>query len=79
MLKAISERLSQAMESARLFDEVRVRAERERLISDITAKIRTSTNVDIILQTAVQELSKALHISKGAIQLKSGNGGASNE
>jgi GAF domain-containing protein len=79
MLRSISERLSQAIESARLFDDVQSRADRERLIAEITSKVRSSTSVDIIMQTAIHELSKALQLSNGAIQLRGGNGETANE
>jgi GAF domain-containing protein len=74
MLYTISDRLSQAMESARLFEAVQARAERERVSSELTRHIRSSTNIDTIMQTAIQELSEVLHISKGVIQLCNSNG-----
>ena len=77
MLYTIVDRLSQAMESARLFEAVQARAERERVSSEITRHIRSSTNIDTIMQTAVQELSEALRISKGVIQLCDGDGDGS--
>jgi hypothetical protein len=40
------------------------------MISDITAKVRASTNLDIILQTSISELAQALHISQGRILIR---------
>ncbi len=79
LLDQISLQVSVAMDVARLFEQTEQRAERERLISDITAKVRASTNVDIILQTSVKELAQALRISQGAVHLKGGNGGGTDE
>lgn len=79
MLKGLTDQLSVAIDNARLYSDSQSRAERERVITDITAKVRASTNLDIILQTSVQELSQALHLPKGNIMLKIGDGGASNE
>lgn len=79
MLKGLTDQLSVAIDNARLFSDSQSRAERERVITDITAKVRASTNLDIILQTSIQELSQALHLPKGNIMLKVGDGGASNE
>lgn len=79
MLKDLTDQLSVAIDNARLYSDSQSRAERERVISDITAKVRASTNLDIILQTSIQELSQALHLPKGNIMLKVGDGGASNE
>ena len=58
--QAISEQLSVALESARLFDETQRKAEREAIISDITAKIGSSIQMESILRTTVQELGLAL-------------------
>jgi GAF domain-containing protein/HAMP domain-containing protein len=79
LLDQISLQVSVAMDVARLFEQTEQRAERERLISDITAKVRASTNVDTILQTSVKELAQALGIPQGAVHLKGGNGGGTHE
>ncbi|RPI34045.1 MAG: GAF domain-containing protein [Chloroflexota bacterium] len=79
MVRTITDQLSVALESARLYSETQERAEREHLQSEIVAKIRQSTSIDVILQTAIEELAQALHISQGMIQLRGINGGHSNE
>jgi GAF domain-containing protein len=79
LLDQIGLQVSIAMDVARLFEQTEHKAERERLISEITTKVRASTNVDIILQTSVKELAQALGISQGAIHLKGGNGGGTDE
>jgi GAF domain-containing protein/HAMP domain-containing protein len=53
----ITERLAQALETSRLIDESRARAERERSIAEISAKVGSSSDVEGILRTAVQQLS----------------------
>jgi GAF domain-containing protein/HAMP domain-containing protein len=75
LLDQISLQVAVALDVARLFEQTEQKAERERLISEITAKVRASTNVDVILQTSVKELVEALHIPHGAVHLKGGNGG----
>jgi GAF domain-containing protein/HAMP domain-containing protein len=79
LMDQISLQITTAIDIARVFDRVERQAHRERQISEITAKVRSSTNVDIILQTAVQELAEALDIPKGTIQLHGGNGGLQDE
>jgi GAF domain-containing protein/HAMP domain-containing protein len=79
LLDQIGLQVSVGMDVARLFEQTEQKVERERLISEITTKVRASTNVDIILQTSVKELTQALGIPYGAIQLKGGNGGGSDE
>jgi GAF domain-containing protein/HAMP domain-containing protein len=57
----LSTQVSTALENIRLFDETVNRAERERQVSEITAKLRSSNDPKEILQTAVAELKKALN------------------
>jgi GAF domain-containing protein/HAMP domain-containing protein len=78
-LAALTDQLATALESARLYEDTQRRAERERLISEITSKVRASTNLDVIMQTAVQELAEALQIPRGSILLRSGDGGSSHD
>jgi GAF domain-containing protein/HAMP domain-containing protein len=79
LMDQISLQITTAIDVARVFDQIDRRAQRERQISEITSKVRSSTDVDIILQTAVQELAEALDIPKGSIKLHGGNGGPTNE
>ena len=60
MLKAAAERAALALENARLVDSAQRRAARERTIGEIAARIGTASNVDAILQTAVEELGRKL-------------------
>lgn len=60
LMETISEQMSVALESARLFEETQQKAQREAIISDISAKVGASMRVDTILKTTVQELGKAL-------------------
>ncbi|MCI0519782.1 MAG: DUF3365 domain-containing protein [Chloroflexi bacterium] len=60
LMESLSEQLSVALESARLYRETQRRAERERLAGSISAKIRASNDPKVILNTAVQELRQAL-------------------
>ena len=60
LAETLSEQLSVALESARLFDQAQRKAEREAVISDIAAKVGASMRMDTILRTTVQELGQAL-------------------
>ena len=68
-LEAISEQLGIALENARLFEETQRLAQRERIAAEVAGRIWSSTDVDTILQTAVQEIGKALNVSQGMIRL----------
>lgn len=79
LIESISTRLSQAMESARLFEETQRRAAREQIASEITNKLHASNNPQTILQTAVLELHKALKVNRAQVIIqknvpKPGNG-----
>lgn len=60
MLKAAAERAALALENSRLVDSAQRRAARERTIGEIAARIGTASNVDAILQTAVEELGRKI-------------------
>jgi GAF domain-containing protein len=79
LLDQIAIQTSTAIEVARFLQQTEKRAERERKITEITSKVRESTNIEIILQTALRELSDTLHVNRGSIQLRGGNGGSSND
>jgi GAF domain-containing protein len=64
LIKAVAERVALSAENARLFEETTRRAERERLVSDITGKIRSVNDPQTMIQTAMEELRKALGASK---------------
>ena len=58
--QALADRVGIAIESATLLEESRRRAERERLVSDITVKIRSTNDPEAMIQTALDELKNAL-------------------
>jgi GAF domain-containing protein/HAMP domain-containing protein len=62
LFNQLTTQISTALENIRLFEETANRAERERQVADITAKIRSSNDPKSILQTAVLELKKALNV-----------------
>lgn len=75
MIESVSERLALALENARLFEETNRRAERERLVSEITGKIRSVNDPQAMIQTALEELRNALGASRVQVipQLSAGN------
>jgi GAF domain-containing protein len=64
LIKAVAERVALSAENARLFEETTQRAERERLVSEITGKIRSHTDPKTMIETAVNELRNALGASR---------------
>ena len=70
-LEAVTERLAVALESARLYEEARSRADREQAISQVTTRISASTEIEAILRTTVEEIGKSLGNSEVSIQIVS--------
>jgi twitching motility protein PilJ len=64
LIKAVAERVALSAENARLFEETTRRAERERLVTDITGKIRSANDPQVMIQTAMDELRRALGASR---------------
>ncbi|HSK89240.1 MAG TPA: GAF domain-containing protein, partial [Anaerolineales bacterium] len=69
MVKATAERVALALEGARLLEEAQKRAKRETFLSDITAKLGTSFQLDSILRDTVEELGQTLKNSTVTFQL----------
>jgi GAF domain-containing protein/HAMP domain-containing protein len=65
----LSEQLGTALESARLYNDIRERAERESAITSITSKIGASIQLDTILRTAVEELGQTLEETEVVLQV----------
>lgn len=68
--EAVAERLSLAIETATLLQSTQHRADIEKLTANITSKIGSSSRFDTILQTAAQELSRALGGSDVIVQIE---------
>jgi GAF domain-containing protein len=77
LVEEVANRLALALENARLLDETRQRAQRDRLIADITAQVRASMDVERILQTAVRGLGAALGTERAFIKLGGAEGRSS--
>lgn len=69
MIESATERLALSMESARLYEEARLRADREQSISRVTTAISTPTEYEEILQTTVREVGRMLKDAEVAIQI----------
>jgi GAF domain-containing protein len=70
LVEAVAERAAFAMENARLFQDARRRASKERLISEATSRISGVLNLENILQTTADELERVLGGSEILIQFQ---------
>ncbi len=71
LLREVGEQLGLALENARLLDDTRLRAERERMVGEITAKVRAASDLETLLSTAVREVGLALDPDRTLVQLVS--------
>jgi GAF domain-containing protein len=69
ILETLTEQLNVALESARLYDDTQRRAARERLIGEVTGRMRETLDVDAVLQSAVREIRQALELGRVAVRL----------
>lgn len=73
-LQLAVDRLASSLESARLYEETRIRADREQTISQITTAISSSSDYETILRTTVREIGHALTDTDVSIQIVSDAG-----
>jgi GAF domain-containing protein/HAMP domain-containing protein len=76
VLQALSDQLGVALDSARLHQDTQRRASEDRLVGDITSRIRETLDVDTVLQTALREMARALGVSKAEVRLRSETAGS---
>lgn len=69
LVEQVAEQLALSLESARLYQATQQQAAQERLISEVTAHLRESLDLERILQTAVLELGKVAGAVRVDVQL----------
>ena len=69
LLGTLGGSLAAIIANARLLEQIRARAERERVLFEITDKIRRTTDMDTILATTVSELTRAVGANRARITL----------
>lgn len=73
-LEQAIDRLASSLESARLYDEAQIRANREQAISQIASLIGSSSDYESILRTTAREIGNVLTDTDVIIQLASTTG-----
>jgi GAF domain-containing protein len=69
LTEEVADRLAMALENARLFDEARLHAVRERALNQMMARFARSFDVDTVLQTAVRELGQLPRVTEVSVQV----------
>lgn len=71
MLGTLGGSLAAIIANARLVEQIRIQAEHERLIYEVTSRIRRSTDIQSILNTTANELTRLTGARYTKIQIKS--------
>ncbi len=67
LLSTLTSRLETAMDSARLYEEAQRRAVRERMVSDVSARMRETLDIEGVLATAAQEFCDSLGMAEAEV------------
>ena len=70
VVNSIANQVAVALENARLFENTVRRAEREKKVLQITAKIRSTNDPEEMMQIAVSELQQALNATRTQIYIR---------
>ena len=71
LMNNLTDQLEVALESARLYKDTQLLAEQERLIGEITSRMRETLDIDSVLKIAVQEIGEKLGLSSAEVWLTS--------
>jgi sigma-B regulation protein RsbU (phosphoserine phosphatase) len=69
MLGTLGGSLAAIIANARLLEHIRLQAERERLIYEVTSKIRRSTDIESIISSTASELTRIVGASRTRVQI----------
>ncbi len=69
LAQSVADQLAQTIEGLRLLDETQRRATQERLIGEVTSRIRESLDIETVLKTTASEMRQALDLDNLVIRL----------
>ena len=69
-IETILDQVAQTAENLRLFEETQQQVSYERLMGEITQKIRQAPNLEILSKIAAETLSEALDVAGGTVSLR---------
>jgi GAF domain-containing protein len=75
MLGTLGGSLAAIIANARLLEQIRQQVERERIVYEVTSKIRRSTDIQSILATTASELTRITGSRQTKIQITPENNG----
>lgn len=71
LVQTVADQVAQTAENLRLFQETQERASRERLIGQVSDKLRRAPDIDTLMKVAVGELSRILGPERAFVRLGS--------
>ncbi len=74
MVRDMADRLAAALDNARLFEQAQRLADRERLLSELSAELQRALQVDQVLSTAAGELRSMFRARRVSVRLGSDGG-----
>ena len=69
LLSTIAGQMATALQNSRLLEQVQKTARRERLIHEISSKVRQSPDISSVLETTVREVGRALNVARAEVKL----------
>ena len=69
LVQVVAERVGLVAETLRLLDETQRSAAQERLVGEVTSRVRATLDMNTILQTAVREIAQALDAQQAELRL----------
>ncbi len=70
MAETLTDQLSVALESARLFEQTKQRAAQEQMVGEVTTRMRETLDIETVLKTATQEMRQVLNLAEVEIRLR---------
>jgi GAF domain-containing protein len=70
LIEAVATQAALALENARLVDASQAAARREHMLAEITTRVWSSSSIEAVLRTAVEEPGQALGADEAQIELK---------
>jgi GAF domain-containing protein/HAMP domain-containing protein len=76
LLQTLVEQLGVALDSARLYEDTQRRAAQDRMLGEVTGRMRETLDMDTVLQTAIREIGEALGMVEVEVRMGQGRGAA---
>lgn len=69
-INSLANQLGAALESARLYEQIRNQAKKESIVAQVGSRLRETLDIETILQTAAQEIRRSLNLYEAEIRLQ---------